>query len=93
MPSEPYVNRSYWTGCCEWADPDCIECDGQGAPCCEPPDVEYIGTICAWCAQAPTPTPEWPVLNPSTGLMADLRAGLDIDIVCACQTHPCRHAI
>lgn len=30
-------NRSYWTSPNTWCDPDCIECDGEGAPCCEPP--------------------------------------------------------
>jgi hypothetical protein len=31
-------NRSEWTSPDTWLDPDCIECGGEGAPCCEPPD-------------------------------------------------------
>jgi hypothetical protein len=31
-------HRAYWTSPHEWVDPDCVECDGEGAPCCEPPD-------------------------------------------------------
>lgn len=34
-------NRSYWLDEHSWADPDCVECDGSGAPCCEPPDHPY----------------------------------------------------
>lgn len=32
------MNRSEWIDSCTWRDPDCIECGGEGAPCCEPPD-------------------------------------------------------
>lgn len=39
----PMPNRSYWLDEHSWADPDCIECDGSGAPCCEPPDHPYAG--------------------------------------------------
>lgn len=35
------VNRSEWTSPDTWRDPDCIECGGEGAPCCEPPDHPY----------------------------------------------------
>jgi len=31
-------NRSYWVDAHTWVDPDCVECSGDGAPCCEPPD-------------------------------------------------------
>lgn len=31
------MNRSYWLDDGTWRDPDCIECGGEGAPCCEPP--------------------------------------------------------
>jgi hypothetical protein len=33
-----YVNRSEWLPDGTWRDPDCFECGGEGAPCCEPPD-------------------------------------------------------
>lgn len=36
QPDRP--NRSEWLPDGTWRDPDCIECDGSGAPCCEPPD-------------------------------------------------------
>lgn len=32
------MNRSEWVDADTWRDPDCIECGGDGAPCCEPPD-------------------------------------------------------
>ena len=31
------MNRAYYTSPDEWVDPDCTECGGEGAPCCEPP--------------------------------------------------------
>ena len=34
-------SRSVWTSPHEWRDPDCVECGGQGAPCCEPPMHPY----------------------------------------------------
>ncbi len=34
----PHVNRSVWVDADTWRDPDCIECGGEGAPCCDPPD-------------------------------------------------------
>lgn len=34
---------SHWTSEHEWRDPNCIECGGQGAPCCEPPDHPWPG--------------------------------------------------
>ena len=40
-PPPGYVNRSYWTSPETWCDPDCIECGGEGAPCCDPPDEPY----------------------------------------------------
>lgn len=33
------ANRSQWLPDGTWRDPDCIECGGEGAPCCEPPDT------------------------------------------------------
>ncbi len=33
------VNRSVWVDADTWRDPDCIECGGEGAPCCDPPDA------------------------------------------------------
>lgn len=36
--------RAYWTGPDTWCDPDCVECGGEGAPCCEPPDYPYPGS-------------------------------------------------
>ena len=38
------ANRSEWTSPDTWRDPDCIECGGEGAPCCEPPDHPYEPT-------------------------------------------------
>lgn len=29
--------RAHWTSQKTWRDPDCIECGGEGAPCCDPP--------------------------------------------------------
>jgi hypothetical protein len=52
----PPVNRSEWTSPHTWRDPDCIECGGEGAPCCEPPDTpapaedprcRYCGADCS----------------------------------------------
>jgi hypothetical protein len=39
----PYVGppRAYWTSPDSWVDPDCIECGGEGAPCCDPPSHPY----------------------------------------------------
>lgn len=37
-PQNTTVNRSEWLPDDTWRDPDCIECGGEGAPCCEPPD-------------------------------------------------------
>jgi hypothetical protein len=34
--------RSEWTSPDTWRDPDCIECGGEGAPCCEPPAYPYV---------------------------------------------------
>lgn len=31
------MNRSEWVDAETWRDPDCVECGGEGAPCCEPP--------------------------------------------------------
>jgi hypothetical protein len=33
--------KSFWTSPNEWCNPECFECGGTGAPCCEPPDVPY----------------------------------------------------
>lgn len=30
-----------WTSPTTWRDPDCVECGGEGAPCCDPPDQPY----------------------------------------------------
>jgi hypothetical protein len=38
------ANRSEWTSPDTWRDPDCIECGGDGAPCCEPPNHPYEPT-------------------------------------------------
>lgn len=42
-------NRSEWIDPDTWRDPDCVECGGEGAPCCEPPD---------------TPPPRWVHCSP-----------------------------
>lgn len=34
-------STSVWTSPDEWRDPNCVECEGEGAPCCEPPDHPY----------------------------------------------------
>ena len=43
------ANRSEWLPDGTWRDPDCIECDGEGAPCCEPPDGPLRLTAGGWC--------------------------------------------
>ena len=35
MTEQPH--RAYYLPDGTWVDPDCFECGGQGAPCCEPP--------------------------------------------------------
>lgn len=34
-------HRAYWTSSNTWIDPDCFECGGEGAPCCDPPTYPY----------------------------------------------------
>lgn len=52
-------NRSVWTSSMAWRDPDCIECGGEGAPCCGPPDGP---------SPYPSTTPSTPVSNPVDNL-------------------------
>lgn len=35
VPARPH--RAYWLPDGTWVDPDCCECGGEGAPCCDPP--------------------------------------------------------
>lgn len=35
VPARPH--RAYWLPDGTWVDPDCRECGGEGAPCCDPP--------------------------------------------------------
>ena len=41
------VSRSEWLPDGTWVDPDCVECGGEGAPCCDPPDHPPPG-VRAW---------------------------------------------
>lgn len=34
-------HRAYWTSPTTWIDPDCFECGGEGAPCCDPPTYPW----------------------------------------------------
>lgn len=34
-------HRAFWTSPTTWIDPDCFECGGVGAPCCDPPTYPY----------------------------------------------------
>ena len=34
-------HRAYWTSPTTWIDPDCTECGGAGAPCCDAPTYGY----------------------------------------------------
>lgn len=34
-------HRAFWTSPDTWIDPDCIECGGEGAACCDPPTYPY----------------------------------------------------
>lgn len=62
-------NRSEWIDACTWRDPDCIECGGEGAPCCDPPDSPPPADLppCSFCAAQPEhpssagawPDPNW----------------------------------
>jgi len=57
-PAAP-VNRSYWTSPDTWCDPDCIECGGDGAPCCEPPDTPHPDLFTPVVPPDPKPTTRW----------------------------------
>jgi len=35
------AHRAFWTSPNTWIDPDCFECGGAGAPCCDPPTYPY----------------------------------------------------
>lgn len=39
MTESSQPHRAYYLPDGTWVDPDCIECGGDGAPCCEPPYV------------------------------------------------------
>lgn len=39
----PRPHRAFWTARHQWCDPDCFECGGEGAPCCDPPVYPYPG--------------------------------------------------
>lgn len=34
-------HRAYYTSPNTWIDPDCFECGGEGAPCCDPPTYPF----------------------------------------------------
>jgi hypothetical protein len=51
------VNRPEWIDSCSWRDPDCVECGGEGAPCCEPPDHPPPDMACQHCASEPAAAP------------------------------------
>lgn len=56
----PRPHRAYWTSPGTWTDPDCIECGGEGAPCCDPPTHPYAecgaATGGGTCTLGPHPT-------------------------------------
>lgn len=42
------MSRAEWLPDGTWRDPDCIECGGDGAPCCDPPDHPPPGVRAWW---------------------------------------------
>ena len=53
-------NRSEWLPDGTWRDPDCIECGGEGAPCCEPPDRPQMSDLPVRVRSARgQPRPDW----------------------------------